>query len=112
MVICSGAACVGPTVAFYYMAEMSALLYDPDTDSMRADATWLASLLAILALVDTLLFLASGYFNGTAGAWRLYASSPSLQVGVLSGTVIVVPGAAVRGGRSGCGGGECYLSYM
>ena len=31
---------------------------------MRADATWLASLLAILALVDTLLFLASGYFNG------------------------------------------------
>ena len=29
MVICSGAACVGPTVAFYYMAEMSALLYDP-----------------------------------------------------------------------------------
>ena len=68
MVLCSTAACIGPSVAFYFMTEVMVVLYDSDPKRMRDDSLYWAGILGILAASTTLLFTCSGFFNGSAGA--------------------------------------------
>jgi len=68
MVLFSGAACVGPSIGFYFVTEVMVVLYDGDPSRMRSDAVELSTRLAIIAGATTFAFFCSGYFNGEAGA--------------------------------------------
>merc|ERR1719399_1093878 len=68
MCLFSGAAAVGPPIAFYFMVEVIAILYLPSGEQMRDDALFWAVVLFGMAAGITLCFFCSGFFNGKAGS--------------------------------------------
>ena len=54
--VISCAACVGPSLAFYYMVDIMTVLYLPDSDDMRYEAAKWAIVLASISVIMVLLF--------------------------------------------------------